>query len=235
MRSRLIYVVLFIAIIIAILYSPLTSYLLKDFITSRMEKALDMTMVFGKTRFEFPAQLMVSDVKAMDKSGLALTAQRAYFQLDTSKIIKVNAVLNCELKNVGISSGLCNSLNGLLKPLGVPAQDIYRFDNISAIIMMKKGSFEVHGLNAVGPDFKILGEFTRFKDKKVDYNMEFKINKQVLGAQEGKKNQLLADEDTQGWHSVKLSVKGDLHKPSSISFSTGAVKLEVKSAPAPSE
>ena len=118
----------------------------------------------------------------------------------------------------------------------MPAQDIYRFDNITAIITMKKGSFEVHGLNAIGPDFKILGEFTRFKDKRVDYNIELKVNKQVLGAPEGKKNQFLMDEDTQGWYLVKFSVKGDPHKPSSISFSTGGVKLEVKSAPtAPSE
>jgi len=171
MRSRLIYVVLFIAVTIAVLYSPLTSYLLKDFMIYRMEKALDMTISFGKTRFEFPAQFTASDVKAMDKSGLALTAERVHFRLEASKIMKANVILNCELKNVGISSGLSDSLNGLLKPLGVPEQDIYRFDDISAIIMMKKGSFEVHGLNAAGPDFKMTGEFARFRDKKVDYNM----------------------------------------------------------------
>ncbi len=225
----MIYVVLFIAIIIAVLYSPLTPYLLKDFVISRIEKTLDMTVVFGKTRFEFPAQLIVSDVKAMDKSGLAFTAEGAHIRLDASKVIKANAVLDCELKNVGISSGLSNSLNGILKPLGVPVQDTYRFDDISAVITMKKGSFEVHGLNAAGPDFKLLGEFTRFKDKKVDYNMVFKINKQVLGSGDGKESRFLADEDAQGWYSVRLSVKGDPHKPSSVFFSTGGVKLEVQS------
>lgn len=229
MKNRLIYLILFLAIIIAVLYSPLTSYLLKDFMTSRLEKALDMSVVFGRTQFEFPSRLTVLDVKAIDKNGPALTAEHAYFQLDPSKIIKANLVLRCDFQNVSIGSGLCSSLNGLLKPLGVPLQDTYRFENITAIITVKKGTFEVHGLNAVGPDFKLLGEFTRFKDKKVDYNIEFKINKQVLGAEGGKKNQFLADEDSQGWYSVKLLVKGDPHKPSSISFSAGSVKLEVQS------
>lgn len=229
MRNRLIYVILFLAIIIAVLYSPLTSYLLKDFLTSRLEKAIDMSIVFGKTHFEFPARLTVLDVKAIDKNGPALTAERAYFQLDPSKIIKANVVLNCDLQNVSLNSSLSGSLNGLLKPLGVPSQDSYKFENMTAIITMKRNSFEVHGLNAAGPDFKLLGEFSRFKDKKVDYNMEFKINKQVLGADGGNKNQFLVDEDPQGWYSVKLSVKGDPRKPSSVSFSTGGIKLEIQS------
>lgn len=235
MRSHSIYIVLFIAIVIAVLYSPLTPYLLKDFVASRMEKTLDLDIVFGKARFQFPAKLIVSDLKALDKNGTALTAQEAYFQLDASKIVKANAVLNCELRDVGIGSSLSNSINGLLRPLGVPAQDVYRFDDVDAIITMRKGSFEVHNMDASGADFKISGEFTRFKDKKVDYDIELKINKQVLGAQEGEKSKLLSDEDAQGWYSVKLSVKGDPRKPSGIFFSTGSVKLEVKSAPPPSE
>jgi hypothetical protein len=235
MRSRLIYVVLFIAIVIGVIYSPLIPYLLKDFIIFRAEKTLDLTIVFGKARFEFPAKLTVSDLKALDKNGTAFTAKRAYFQLDASKIIKANAVLNCELRNVGIGSGLSHSLNSFLKQLGAPARDIYSFDEIDAIVTMKSGSFEVHNLNAAGADFKISGEFTRFKDKKVDYDMEIKINKQVLGTQEGQRSQLLLDEDAQGWYSVKLSAKGDLRKPSSVFFSAGGVKLEVKSAPPPSD
>lgn len=231
MRNRLIYILLFAAIIITVFYSPLTSYLLKDFMISRLEKSFGMTIAFGKTRFEFPAQLTVSDVKALDKNSIALTAEQARFRLDPSKIIKANAVVNCELKSVGIGSTLSDSLNGLLKPLGVPGQDVYRFDDISAVITMEKGSFEVHGLNAVGSNFKLLGEFSRFKDKRVDYDMEFKINKQILEAGVGKENRLLGDEDAQGWYSVKFSVKGDLRRPSSVSFSTGGVKLEVKSAP----
>lgn len=229
MRSRSIYIILFLAIIIAVLYSPLTPYLIKDYMTSRLEKAIDMSVVFGKTHFDFPARLTVLDVKAMDKNGPALMAERAYFQLNPSKIIKANVVLDCDFKNVNISSGLCNSLNGLLKPLGVPVQDNYKFEDITATITIKRNSLEVHGLNAVGPDFRLLGEFTRFKDKKVDYNMDFKINKRVLGPEEGKKNQFLVDEDQQEWYSIKLAVKGDPRKPSSISFSTGSVKLEVQS------
>lgn len=215
--------VLFIAIITTLLYSPLTSYLLKDVMTSRLEKVLDMTIVFGKTRFDFPARLTVLDVKATDKNGAALTAEWAHLQLDISKIIKANAVLSCELKNASIGSGPCNSLNSLLKPLNVPAQDIYRFENVTAMITIKKGSFEVHGLNAAGEDFRLFGEFTRFKDKKVDYNMDFRINKRVLDMEEGKESRILLNEYPPGWYSIKLSVKRGPGKSVDTFFSIGNI------------
>lgn len=229
MRIRPVNVVLFLAIIIAVFYSPLTSYLLKDFIISRIEKAIDMRVVFEKTEFEFPARLAVSKLKAIDKNGAALTARRAHIRLDPSKIIKANLTATCDLQDVSLGSSLGNSLNGLLRPLGAPAQNSYKFDNITAAITIKKNSLEVHGLNATGPDFRLMGEFTRFKDKKVDYNMEVRINKQVLGAEDFKKNRLLTNEDPQGWYIVKLSVKGDPRKPSSVSFSTGGIRLEIQS------
>lgn len=229
MRIRPINIVLFLAIIITVFFSPLTSYLLKDFMISRLEKAIDMSIVFEKTEFEFPARLAVSKLKAIDKNDASLTAERAHIRLDPSKIIKANLALTCDLQDVSLGSGLSNSLNSLLRPLGVPPQNSYKFDNITAAITIKKNSLEVHSLNAVGPDFKLMGEFTRFKDRKVDYNMEFRINKQVLGAEDFKKNRLLTNEDPQGWYLVNLSVKGDPRKPSSVSFSTGGIRLEIQS------
>ncbi len=228
MRNRLIYLFLFIAIIVIIVYSPLTPYLLKDFMTSRLEKALDMDIVFGKASLRFPAQLIVSDVKAVDKNGPALMAERAIFRLAPSKLLKARIALDCELQKVRLTSALSGSFNDLLKPLGIPPQDCYIFDSVRGEIILKGGSLSVKNLNAAGPDFKLKGNFTRFKDKKVDYDMEFAINKRVVRTDDGKKSFSLLGESEGDWYPVKLSLKGDLRKPASIFFSTGGIKLQVQ-------
>lgn len=227
MRNRLVYVFLFIAFIIIITYSPLTPYLLKDFMTSRLEKALDMDIVFGKASLRFPARLIISDAKAIDKNGPALTAERAIFRIIPSKLLKARIVLNCDLHGVELKSTLSNSFNNLLKPLGVPPQDCYVFDSIRGEIILKGGSFSVKGLNATGPDFKLAGNFTRFKDKKVDYDVEFAINKRVTKREDDNEVFSLLGECKGEWYHVKLSLKGDLMKPSSLFFSTDGIKLQV--------
>jgi hypothetical protein len=48
MKGRVFYILLIVAALVVVAYSPLTSYLLKDYITYKLEKALDMDIVFGK-------------------------------------------------------------------------------------------------------------------------------------------------------------------------------------------
>jgi len=230
MRHRLLYLIIFIAIIFVILYSPLTSYLLKDFITFKLEKALEMDIVFGGVRVKPPAQLTVSDIKAMDKNGLALTSERAYLRLDPAKLFKARFVLNCDFQNVVLKSGLRDSLNNLLKPFGISAQNLYKFDGITGVITVSKDSFSITDLKGSGQDFKFSGNFTRFRDKKIDYELDFGVNKRLVAADQEPAKSLLIGESKDGWYSIKLSLKGDPRKPSSISFSSGGIKLEVKPA-----
>ena len=230
MRHLLVYIIIFIAIIFIILYSPLTSYLLKDFITYKLEKALDMNIVFGTVRAKPPAQLTVSDIKAMDKNGLAFTSERAYLRLDPSKLLRAQFVLNCDFQNVTIKSGLGDSMNGLLKPFGVSAQNSYKFDGITGTMTISKGLVSITGLKGSGQDFKFAGNFSRFSDKKIDYELDFGINKRIVAAEQEPAKTLLGGEAKDGWYSIKLSFKGDPHNPSSISFSSGGIKLEVKPA-----
>lgn len=228
MRHRLLYLIIFIAIIFVILYSPLTSYLLKDFVTFKLEKALDMDIVFGKVRVKPPAQLTVSDIKAMDKNGLALASERAYLRLDPAKLFKAQFVLNCDFQNVVLKSGLRDSLNNLLRPFGISTQNLYKFDGIIGVITVSKDSFSIRDLKGSGQDFKFSGNFTRFRDKRIDYELDFGINKRLVAADQEPAKTLLAGEAKDGWYSIKLSLKGDPLKPSSISFSSGGIVLEVK-------
>ena len=234
MRSRLIYILLFLFIFIALLFSPLTSYLFKDFIISKLEKALDMNIVLGKTQLKFPSKLIISDIKAVDKSGPAFVAGNADFQLDVSKIIKRRIALNCNFQNVGLKSGLCNSINNILKPLGVPPQDTYIFNDMKGKIVMGNGVFAIDDLNAKGPDFKFTGNFSRTNHKEVNYDIEFNINKRIVSVSEEQKapfltdENFLIDEDGDGWYTVKLLMKRKPHQPPYIFFSTGGVKLQVK-------
>jgi len=228
MRHGLLYLIIFVAILFVIFYSPLTSYLLKDFITFKLEKALDMDIVFGKVRVKMPAQLTVSDIKAMDKNGLALTSERAYLRLDPAKLFRAQFVLNCDFQNVVLKSGLRDTLNDLLKPFGVSAQNLYKFDGITGVMTVSKGTLSIADLNGSGQDFKFSGKFTRFRDKKMDYELDFGINKRIVAADQEPAKTLLAGEPKDGWYSIKLSFKGDPHSPSSISFSSGGIKLEVK-------
>lgn len=230
MRRWTIYFIIFAAIISIIFYSPLTSYLLKDFITFKLEKALDMDIVFGKVRVKMPAQMTVSDIKAMDKNGLALASERAYLRLDPAKLFRAQFVLNCDFQNVALKSGLRESLNNLLKPFGVSAQNQYKFDSITGMITVSKGLLAITDLKGYGQDFKFSGNFTRLRDKKIDYELEFGINDRLVAADRKTAETMLTGEAKDGWHSVKLSLKGDPRNPSSISFSSGGIKLEVKPA-----
>ena len=230
MRHRILYLVILMAILLVIFYSPLTSYLLKDFITFKLEKALEMDIVFGTVRVKMPAQLTVSDIKAMDKNGLAFTSERAYLRLDPAKFLSAKFVLNCDFQNVVLKSGLKDSLNKLLKPFGVPAQNNYGFDGITGVITTSKGFISITDLKGAGKDFKFSGNFTRFQDNKVDYELDFGINSRIIAADRESAKMLLGGEPKDGWYSIKLSFKGDPHRPSSISFSSGGIKLEVKPA-----
>jgi len=229
MKHYPIYLIIFIAVVFIIFYSPLTSYLLKDFITYKLEKALEMDVVFGGVRFKPPAQLTVSDIKIIDKNGLAFTSERAYLRLDPGKLLKAQFFLNCDFQNVVLKSGLSDSLNSLLKPFGVAAQGRYKFDGITGVVTVSKGQVSISDLKGSGSDFRFSGNFTKFRDKKVDYELDFGINKSVV-AQREEAGTLLAGEAKDGWYSIKLSFKGDPNKPSSISFSSGGIKLEVKPA-----
>ncbi len=228
MRHRILYLVILMAILLVIFYSPLTSYLLKDFITFKLEKALDMDIVFGTVRVKMPAQLTVSDIKAMDKNGLALTSERAYLRLDPAKLFKARFVLNCDFQNVVLKSGLKDSFNKLLKPFGVPAQNNYDLDSITGVITVSKGLMSITDLKGAGKDFRFTGNFTKFGDKKIDYELDFGINSRLIAADQEQAKALLGGEAKDGWYSIKLSLKGDPHRPSSISFSSGGIKLEVK-------
>ncbi|MDD5073311.1 MAG: hypothetical protein PHX64_03035 [Candidatus Omnitrophica bacterium] len=228
MRHRLLYLIILVAILFVVFYSPLTSYLLKDFITFKLEKALDMNVVFGSVRVKMPAQLTVSDIKAMDKDGLAFTAERAYLRLDPAKFFKAKFVLSCDFQNVVLKSGPKDSLNKLLKPFGVPSQNNYAFDGITGVITTSKGFISITDLKGAGKDFKFSGNFTRFQDKKIDYELDFGINNRLVAAVQERERSLLGEEEKDGWYSIKLSLKGDPHKPSSISFSSGGIKFEVK-------
>ena len=230
MRHRLLYIIIFVAILFVIFYSPLTSYLLKDFITYKLEKVLDMDIVFGKMRVKMPAQLTISDIKAMDKDGLALASERAYLRLDPAKLLKAQFILNCDFQNVVLKSGLRDSLNGLLKPFGISAQNLYKFDGITGVITVSRGTLSITDLKGSGQDFRFSGNFTRFRDKKIDYELDFGINKRLVAADEEPAKTLLAGEPKDGWYSIKLSLKGDPRRPSSVSFSSGGIKLEVKPA-----
>lgn len=226
MRSRVIYILLFLAVLVTLVFSPLTSYLLKDFIISRLEKAFDINIVLGKIHLKSPSKLAISGIEAVDKEGLTLTAKTADFKLDTSKLFKAKIVLNCSLRNVELKAGLGDSLNELLKPFAVTPQDVYKFDDINGIMILGKERFEINGLKAQGPDFRLSGNILRNKD--INYDIEFNINKRVVNLSENQKNQFLIDEDGDGWYPIKLSIKGDPKKPSNIFFSSGGIKLEVK-------
>ncbi len=228
MRRRVIYIVLLLAILAVILYSPLTSYLVKDFLTYKLEKALDMDIVLGKTRVKFPVRIAITDIRAIDRKGAALVAESALFHLDASKLFQAKVVLKCDLRNVSIKSGFCNSLNELLRPLGVPPQDNYIFESVNGVITLKKDFFKVEDLKAAGVNFKFSGYFTRFNDRKLDYDIEFDINKEILKAEDDKAGMFLMGEDKDGWYSTRFSLKGDPHRPSSVTFSTGGVKFEVR-------
>lgn len=222
MRNRLIYVLLIAAALAAVAYSPLTSYLLKDFITYKLEKALDMDIVFGRVRFKPPAQLTVSDIKAMDKDGLALTSERAYLRLDPAKLLNAQFVLNCDFQNVNLKSGLGESFNKLLKPFGVPLQTSYRFDGIKGVITIKQGNLSITGLKGLGQDFRFSGNFTRFKDEKIDYELDFGINSRLVAANQGPAKTFFPGEAKDGWYSIKLSFKNG-HP---VFFSSGGIILQ---------
>ena len=207
MRRRIIHVILFLAILAAVLYSPLTSYLLKDFLTFKLEKALGMDIVLGKARLKFPVRVTISDLKVIDKKSIAISAETAYFQLDMSRLLQAKVVLKCDIRNVSIKSGFCNSLNGLLKPLGVPPQDNYLFEDINGTITTKKSFFSVDDLKGYGQNFRFSGYFKRYEGNKVDCDIEFDISKQVLKADEDKSGMFVAGEAKNGWYSTRLSLK----------------------------
>ncbi|MDD4879608.1 MAG: hypothetical protein PHR22_04045 [Candidatus Omnitrophica bacterium] len=222
MRHRLLYLIILVAILFVIFYSPLTSYLLKDFITFKLEKALDMDVVFGAVRVKMPAQLTVSDIKAMDEDGLAFTSERAYLRLDLLKFLKAQFVLSCDFQNVVMKSGLKDSLNKLLKPFGVPAQNNYSFDGITGVITTSKGFISITGLKGTGKDFKFSGNFTRFQDKKIDYELGFDINSGLVAADQEPAKTFFRTGPKDGWYSIKLSFK----KGNPVFFSTGGIVLE---------
>ena len=228
MRNRIFYTFLVIAALFVVVYSPLTSYLLKDFITYKLEKALDMDIVFGKVNAKPPAQLRVTDIKAMDKSGLALASERAYLRLDPGKLLRAQFVLHCDFQNITVKSGLGESLNKVLGPFGVPPQASFKFDQVKGTITAKGGELFITELNGTGRDFRFSGNFAKMKERKVDYELEFYINKKVVEESSGAQNGLLTDDDGDGWYTIKLSLKGDPRKPSSVYFSTGGIKLEIK-------
>ena len=228
MRNRIIYIVLAIAALAVIVYSPLTSYLLKDFITYKLEKALEMDIVFGSVKAKPPAQLRVTDIKAMDKTGLALTSERAYLRLEPGKLFKAQFVLNCDFQNIAVKSGLGASLNKVLKPFGVPAQPSFKFDRITCKIRAEDGELFITDLDGSGQDFRFSGNLARLKESKVDYELEFYINRKVVDESAEAQKGLLTDDDGDGWYTIKLSLKGDPKKPSSVYFSTGGLKLEIK-------
>ena len=228
MRHRLLYAIIFIAIGFVVLYSPMTSYLVRDLVTYKLEKALDMDIVFGRVRIKPPAQLTVSDIKAMDKAGMAMVSERAYLRLDPRKVFAGRFVLSCDFQNVMLKSKICDTLNGLLRPFDVPVQNGFRFDGIKGIINIGKGDLAISDIDGSGPDFKFSGSFKRYRDKKIEYELDFRINPKIVESAEGQAVSLLTDRDKDGWYSIKLSLKGDPRNPSSISFSTGGVKLEVK-------
>ena len=224
MRHRLLYLIILIAILFVIFYSPLTSYLLKDFITFKLEKALDMDIVFGAVRVKMPAQLTVSDIKAMDKNGLAFTSERAYLRLDPAKFFKARFVLNCDFQNVVLKSGLKDSLNKLLKPFGVPAQNNYGFDGITGVITVSKGFMSITDLKGTGKDFRFSGNLTRFQDKKTDYELDFGINSRLVSADQEPAKTFFQTGPKDGWYSIKLSFK----KGAPVFFSSGGVVFETK-------
>lgn len=228
MRSHAIHALLFVLILVAILFSPLTYYLLKDFMVSRAEKALGMDITFEKTHLIFPNKMSVVNLKAMDKDGPAFVAEVADFRLDIPKILKGKIALDCDFKNAVLKSGLKDSFNGVLKPLGVAVQDQYKFNSISGHITIGGGGYAIDGLNAASQHFRFSGNMARFKNKSVDYTIEFGINKEVFAPAEGRHYPLFIDEDNDGWYSVKLSMKGDPRRPSNINFSTGGIELRIQ-------
>jgi hypothetical protein len=228
MKGRVFYILLIVAALVVVAYSPLTSYLLKDYITYKLEKALDMDIVFGKVSIKPPAQLRVSEIKVMDKSGLALSSERAYLQFDLASLFKAKLMLHCDFQNVAIKSGLGRSIDKLLGPFGIPAQPSYKFDGITGIVTVQRGSLRISGLEGLGRDFRFKGDFAMENTGDVDYNLEFDINKMVVGDGDAAQKLLVTDEDGDGWYNIKLSLKGDPHNPSSVYFSTGGIKLEVK-------
>ncbi len=228
MRSRVVYLLLFVFILIALLSSPLTSYLFKDFIISRLEKSLDMNIVIGKTQLKFPLRLAISNIKAVDKYGPAFVAKSAELKFDASKVIRAKIVLKCNFQNVEVKGKASNTLNDILKPLAVPPQDIYSFDDINGIITIMKGVFAFDDLKARGPDFKLSGNYLRTNNKEVNYDIEFNINKRVVNVTENQKIPFLIDEDGDGWYTIVFSMKGSPNKPSNIFFSTGGIKLQAK-------
>ncbi|MFA5338782.1 MAG: hypothetical protein WC317_01375 [Candidatus Omnitrophota bacterium] len=222
MRHRLLYLIILVAILFVVFYSPLTSYLLKDFITFKLEKALEMNVVFGSVRVKMPAQLTVSDIKAMDKDGLAFTAERAYLRLDPAKFFKAQFVLSCDFQNVVLKSALKDSLNKLLKPFGVSAQNNYKFDGITGVITVSKKSISITDLKGTGQDFRFSGNFARFQDNKVDYDLDFDINSRFVAADQEPAKTFFLTGAKDGWYSIKLSFK----KGNPVFFSTGGVILE---------
>ncbi len=228
MKVRVFYILLIAAALVVVVYSPLTSYLLKDYITYKLEKTLDMDIVFGKVSMKPPAQLRVSEIKVMDKSGLALSSERAYLQFDLASLLKAKLTLHCDFQNVAIKSGLGRSIDKLLGPFGIPAQPSYKFDGITGTVTVQRGSLRISGLEGIGRDFRFKGDFAMENAGDVDYNLEFDINKTVIGDGDAAQKILVTDEDGDGWYNIRLSLKGDPHNPSSVYFSTGGIRLEVK-------
>lgn len=226
--DKVIYILLFVFMVIALLFSPLTSYLLKDLIISRLEKSLDMNIVLGKTELKFPSRLTIYNVKAVGKYGLAFAAEDADFQLNISQLLKAKVVLNCNFQKVGLESELRDRLNSILTPFGVQPQDLYLFDDVKGAITITRGVFVIDDLKAQGSDFKLYGNFSRTKSKEVNYDIEFNINKRVVNITEKQAVPLLIDEDGDGWYTIQLSIKGDPRNPSSLFFSTGGIKLQAK-------
>ncbi|MFH0771572.1 MAG: hypothetical protein V1933_03020 [Candidatus Omnitrophota bacterium] len=230
MRIHAMYVFILLAILVVTLYSPVTSYLLKDLVISKLEKNIGMNIVFDKARFEFPARLIISEAKAVDKKGLAFISRYAAFQLDMAKIFLAEIKLNCSFQDVSVKSELGNMLNSALGSLGVPFRDSYNFDSVTGAIILRKGFFSVRDLRADGPEFKFFGRLNMFNGKKVDYDIECRINKSVIDSKSAKDNLLLGDESEDGWYLVRLALKGDPRRPSNVSFSAGGIKLELRPA-----
>lgn len=226
--DKVIYILLFIFILIALLFSPLTSYLLKDLIISKLEKSLDMNIVLGRTELKFPSRLTVYNVKAVGKYGPTFVAENADLQLNISQLLRAKVVLNCNFQKVRLESELRDRLNSILTPFGVQAQEIYTFNDMKGVITIMRGVFAIGDLKAQGTDFKLSGNFLRTKNKETNYDIEFGINKQVVNITEKQGVPILIDEDGDGWYTIKLSIKGNPRNPSSIFFSTGGIKLQVK-------
>ncbi len=227
-HDKVIYILLFVFMLIALLFSPLTSYLLKDLIISKLEKSLDMNIVLGKTELNFPSRLNIYSIKVVGKYGPAFVAENADLQFNISQLLRAKVVLNCNFQKVRLESELRGRLNSILTPFGVEPQDLYVFDDVKGAITITKGVFVIDDLKAQGPDFKLSGNFLRTKSKEVNYDIEFNINKRVINIAEKQTIPLLIDEDGDGWSTIKLSIKGDPRNPSSIFFSTGGIKLQVK-------